>query len=261
MAYIIAFALSLVLACPSFAATWTTGAPMTILEGVVFATALDGKLYVLGLADGSVGASDMWLNTVETYDPTTNTWTVGALAPPSSGVPIPSASINGKDYVIGEMEGLGAPNTLWIHDLATDGWAIGPPMPTVRIHFALAAVGGKLYAVGGMKDGFLQKTLDIYDPVTRRWTTGRPMPTARMALAAHAIGGKLYTIGGRNGEQALKCVEIYNPATDRWTTGPPMPTARMGFASGVIDGRLYVVGGWGSLNIFNELNTLEIFTP
>ena len=72
------------------------------------AAAIDGKLYAVG----GFNLSGFWLNTLEVYDPATNTWTTKA-SMPTSRRELAAGVINGKLYAVG---GTGDPTTLEVYE-------------------------------------------------------------------------------------------------------------------------------------------------
>ena len=91
------------------------------------------------------------LDTLEVYDPTTNTWET--LAPmPTGRSGIAGAVVNGCLYVFGG-EGARRPggtfNENEVYDPRTNSWESAPPMPTARHGIGAAVVGTEMYIPGG----------------------------------------------------------------------------------------------------------------
>src|SRR5437763_13869851 len=175
--------------------------------GFVVVAGADGRLYVIGGADLS-GT----LQTVEAYDPSTNTW-----------------ACSSDDASAGCAT----------HSLA--------PLPTPRQRLA-AALGddGRLYVLGGYNpSGGYLATVEAYAPTTNIWSTVASMPTPRGFLAAARGGdGRLYAIGGYNGRQALSTVQAYTPSSNTWATVASLPTARdFAVAATGPGGQIHVLGG------------------
>jgi len=62
------------------------------------------------------------------------------------------SALDGKIYVIGGFTGLvhmGAQNSAFVYDPATDGWLRLPNLSSPRGSVAVAAVDGKLHVFGG----------------------------------------------------------------------------------------------------------------
>jgi N-acetylneuraminic acid mutarotase len=123
----------------------------TARTGLGLAAALNGKLYAVGGAAGSTA-----LDTVEEYDPVSNTWATRAQMPTArTGLGLATAT-NGKLYAVGgnaspqTCPSIGFCGKVEEYDPATNAWTPKASMPIPRISPGLAAApNGKLYAVGG----------------------------------------------------------------------------------------------------------------
>jgi N-acetylneuraminic acid mutarotase len=161
--------------------------------------ALGGSLYVIG-GMASNGAS---VNTVEVYNPATNTWSA---APPlgtrrdNAG----AAVLGGQIFVFGgrtrETNGTG-PGTLdsvEMLDAASGTWVAKASMPTGRRTMVVGLLRGRAQLMGGERtasgDTFPQN--EEYDPATNTWRTLTPMNPGRHGAAGGTINGKVYMVGG-----------------------------------------------------------------
>ncbi len=200
--------------------SWSTLAPMPTARVSHAVAALDGKLFVVG------GVSQCplclpQLQTIEVYDPVSNTWDLTPRAlMPTGREGASAAAIDGKLYVVGGL----------VRD------------PTNQFIFSVTDV------------------VEVYDPVSNTWDiTKMPMPTPRANAAVEVIEGKFHVVGGQDFLGGIFAIhEVYDPLTDTWSTLEPMPTARVDPMTGVIDNRLYVAGGSGAAG---TLDILEVFTP
>jgi N-acetylneuraminic acid mutarotase len=81
--------------------TWTQKASMNIARGVFAAVVNNGRIYVCGGVTNPSGEEEFWQQSVEEYDPTTDTWTiVGYLPIPISNLGA-AAPYSGSFYVLG----------------------------------------------------------------------------------------------------------------------------------------------------------------
>lgn len=233
--------------------TWRTAAPAPTKRTEVTASALKGKIYVVGgFTEPSLGnlTSLAITDAVEAYDPATDRWTT---APPLPNKVHHAAStvIAGELYVVGgftqSLLSVWKPiASLYIYDPEAGAWSEGPPMPTPRGALAAAEVDGKLYTVGGYDGNGNSGAVEVYDPLTNRWTAKAPLPTPRDHLAAVAVKNRLYAVGGRLNRdygRNLAVAEVYDPAVDRWARVKELPTPRSGITAAAMFDTIYVLGG------------------
>ncbi len=243
---------------------WVRKADMLTRRGVhAVAVGPDNRIYVFGGGQPDVLA----FNTVEAYDPVTNTWTARANMPTARQELAAATAPNGRIYVAGGAASRAdavALTTLEEYDPITNTWASRAPMPTARIGLALVtAPNGRLYAIGGYSTAAntALSHVEEYDPTTNQWTRRADMPTPRTRFGA-TLGsdGRIYAVGGDFGGFAPQAtLEVYDPIANSWQTRAPMPSARPeGAAATAANGRIYVVGGF--LNNV-ELRLVEEYTP
>jgi N-acetylneuraminic acid mutarotase len=183
-------------------------APMpTQRERVAVATGPDGKIYAIGGYNGGP------LDTVEAYDPGTNTWTTEASMPTARYYLAAVTGPDGQIYAIGGFNGSSFLSTVEAYDPSTNTWTTVASMPTARYYLAAASgPDGRIYAIGGLNSSGDASTVDAYNSSTNTWTTVASIPTARYGLAA-ATGadGRIYAIGGVDANGVVNTVEAYSP--------------------------------------------------
>jgi N-acetylneuraminic acid mutarotase len=141
---------------------WTLLAPIPVGMNHT-ASATDGaKLYLFG--GRAIGnAPDNGYNTVQIYDPASNSW-VSSSDTGSTLAPLPQARggmgkaifYNGDFYIMGgeTVNGSGATanhvyNRVDIYNVASNNWRLGTPMPTARHGICPALRGNRVYVAGG----------------------------------------------------------------------------------------------------------------
>jgi N-acetylneuraminic acid mutarotase len=250
--------------------SWTTQASLSTPRfALAGAAGHDGLLYAFGGDNGTATNNNAFLNSVEAYDPATNTWAPRASMPTPRAFMAAATAPDGQIYVVGGFSGsLQSADvslaTLEAYNPATNSWTTRASMPTARDSLAAAfGADGNLYVfggeTGGQGTGPYLSTVEAYNPASNTWSTRASMPTARDFLAAApGSDGLIYVVGGFNGSD-LSTVEAYNPATNSWTTKASMPTARGGLAATTAsDGQLYAVGGFQGSGF---AGTLEAYDP
>ena len=139
-------------------------------------------LYAVGGA--TAAPNNTALDTVEVYDPATDSWTHKQHLNTPRGAPA-VAAVNGKIYAIGgERENHGAIDTVEEFDPATNTWTTkASEMPHPRNAVGCCHRGRQdLYHGWRNAEGIIS-TVDVYDPSLDTWTTVASLPTARDFLA------------------------------------------------------------------------------
>jgi len=126
---------------------WSVKAPMLVSRFGPAVAVANGRLYVFGGADYALngGASTA---SVESYDPTTNTWTLRAPMPVAR-VDGAAVGSNGLIYVMGGSTTNAALASVVAYDPVANTWSTVTPMQTARISLGAAAVNNTVYAIGG----------------------------------------------------------------------------------------------------------------
>jgi N-acetylneuraminic acid mutarotase len=244
-------------AVPEFATasnTWTTRAPMLDARfehaaGVVNDASGRSMLYVIG---------GMGPSRVDTYNPSTNTWSKRAAMPAQRVRPSGVGVISGKLYLPGGIDDDNGQltKTLYVYDSRTNTWTRKQDLPRTAFGGVSGVINGKLYVLIGAYTRLLYR----YDPATNRWTRLADCPEVHTDGAGGVVGGRLYVVGGQAHVNATvsRRLHVYDPVTNRWTTKAPMPTGRTEAAAVVLNRKLYVMGGArGS----TALRTVEAYDP
>jgi N-acetylneuraminic acid mutarotase len=133
--------------------SWTIMAPLPTAVVHCISAVMDNKIYVFGNGD-----------TVQIYEPQTNTWSYGpSSAPMSYGAVAATTGVCApkKIYLIGG----GSINQIF--DPKTETWSTGAAMPTPRQFFSVAVVDDLLYVIGGENwQGGVKITYDVNERYT-----------------------------------------------------------------------------------------------
>ncbi len=228
---------------------WQTKASMPTARSGLTASALNGRIYVIGGYNGN-GLGYLSLN--EEYDPTTDTWQKKAPMPTPRSL-LASVALNGKIYVIGGYNSQKielSENEAYIPSV--DAWQKKAPMPTPRDGLGLAVTNGKIYAIGGWDGNRYIAVNEEYDPTKNTWQKKASMPTPRDGLGLAVANGKIYAIGGINNSGYLSTNEMYDPIKNTWQKKAPMPTPRNNLAVAAVGQKIYAIGGWNIENLNNN---------
>ena len=230
--------------------TWTARAPMAVRRwhpaAAVLNNGIKDLLYVVG---GSTGVGTR-TDTMEAYDPDTDTWTMRAPMPGGQRSNMGAAVLNGLLYVAGgatcDFAFACITNVVEVYDPVNDRWLPNAaPMPHAQYSMSIGVIGGLLYVSAGgntssTNDAF--RFVDAYDPVTDTWTSRAPAPRPRAFVETTVSNGRLWAIGGEAPFYAS--ADVYDAASDTWISGPDLPRPMAEGAAVTIDGIVYVFGGF-----------------
>jgi N-acetylneuraminic acid mutarotase len=252
----IAVAILVVLTIPASAVaiTWTTMRPAPVSKTEAMRAVVNGRLYVLGGFTASPFAPS---NTVQVYDPASNTWGTAPNLPRKlthTAVAVDGTSIYLAGGYFGETASSQtfATRDVWRFDTAQSRYVALPALPQARGSGGLVVVGRSLHFYGGVDlsraDRGEHWSLDLANPAAG-WTARAAMPNPRSHLGYAVLKGKIYAIGGQRGTDAAlipqATVHVYDPATNTWSAGPSLPLALSHISSSVVvvNGRLFILGG------------------
>jgi len=181
--------------------TWdTTKTPMPTRRAHISASAVKGKIYVMG-GSKQGGAEYAGLNTVEVYDPATDTWeTKNSM--PTLRFGLSTSVLDEKIYAIGGRHYPEKPkivSTVEMYDPVTDEWTEKKDMPTQRYYQSSSVINGKIYAIGGWyscTNGPIYQRVEEYDPAEDKWIVKTNLPDEIAGLGTCSVNGKIYAIGG-----------------------------------------------------------------
>ena len=225
---------------------WTQKANIPTARTYAASCELNGKIHVIG------GAQDLnsSLNTMEVYDPVTDSWDTTKAPMPTGRTEMCVAAVNGKIYAIsGAPHHSGNPvGMVAEYDPVTDTWDTNNlPIPTPRSEAAYGVINNKIFIAGGnISSTFtVSKKLEIYDPATNTWTAGANMLSGRYGAKGAVLNDTLYVIGGTFGSPwtGQPSVQKYDPVSDTWVWGTSLNNGRGGHTANTLNDFIYVIGG------------------
>jgi hypothetical protein len=224
---------------------WQEATPLNTPRYSHASAVLDGRIYVIG----GVTTDYVNLNSVEIYDPASNTWVYGTPIP----VPVFRATaevIDGKIYVFTP----GRQYTVWYYDPADDQWWSGAQMVyDDQAHGSAAIPSEPLIAIvtpNGSQSGLLRVL--YYNPADFTWLEGTPVQWSDhrwFSVAARQLTDAtfLYIVGGYRQFASQKVYdsalryEIYGRSWDDFVG--TLNTPRYHAAAVDFNGRVTVLGG------------------
>ena len=191
--------------------SWVKKADLPIPRSTLTASAVDGKIYVIGGWTGPIVTSS-YLSQIDVYDPMLDSWEQRSNLPTlRNGF---SAVVDEKIYVIGGWRPDQFFPTVEVYNPVTDTWAQKQDMPTPKNAFSASVVTGKIYVTGGTTAFVYGISPDVfeYNPPTDNWTQKRNMLESRSWQASSAVNGFIYVIGGdtTGGVGRSSAVEAYD---------------------------------------------------
>ena len=190
--------------------TWETLAQKPTTVAAAPTTVYNDEIYLFSGYFDSVNPSQDHVdyNTVECYDPNSNTWRFVTNMPKTlSNFGI--ATIGDKAYLFGGHASGSSSlcDEVISYDFQTDKWTTSAyqPMPVQKAFpYSVSApvIDGKVYLIGGWEligsEFATDNRVDIYNPAMNTWEKGTPLP---LPLGDHItlnIGTKIYVLGGDN---------------------------------------------------------------
>jgi N-acetylneuraminic acid mutarotase len=214
-----------------------------------------GKVYLIGGIGGGSGGR------VQIYDPSTDSWSLGADMPWSGGS-VSTAVIGGKILAAGGLTAGGSTvSNCASYDPLANTWTGKAPMPGGRNHAAAGTDGSKLFVFGGRVGSSTTNgsgSLMVYDPATNTWTSSgapgsslAPLPEARGGMGKavflrgefHLFGGETLDDPDANDDRVYERVDVYDPRTNAWRAEAPMPHPRHGIFPVLFQGHVFLAGG------------------
>jgi len=270
-----AISISLALAIPAAAQTWSSAGNMAIARVEHRATFLtDGRVLVTGGFSPSSGNGGYNTMLAEIYDPTTNAWSATGSTVNGRVGHTATRLADGKVLVAGGINGNICANdiTTELYNPATDTWSVSGNLPFATYgHTATLLVDGRvLLAGGGNRCGAVFSSAALFDPATGAWSTTGSMTTGREWHSAVRLSdGRVLVAGGEGVSPfpTLSSAEIYDPASGTWSPTGSMATTRCGcsaeFLTLLADGRVLAAAGFSGManNVVPNGPSTEIYDP
>jgi N-acetylneuraminic acid mutarotase len=248
---------------------WTSKAPMPTARFAFGAAQAGGIIYAVG---GELIDNCTFINTLEAYDPATDSWSnLSSMPTPRRSSSNFAAAVDGILYVVGGSTCCGCQtDAVETYDPTTNSWSTKAPISAPRRDVGLAVLFDNtlnrniLYAIGGGHDDnpgvTYFDTVEAYDPPTNMWTLKQHLNVARSPAVAVA-NGKIYAMGGVDGE-GLVSIEEYDPIANTWTTKmATVPSSHSAFyAAATLNNKIYVIGGDDAAG-YNSVASVDVYDP
>ncbi|XP_049344242.1 uncharacterized protein LOC125808607 [Solanum verrucosum] len=249
--------------------------PMHSVQSYAGVAELCGQLFVFGGGDGgAIGAESLWYDTVVSYKPATNMWTLHPPLKTKKGT-LAGATWKDRIFAIGGANVIVCFSEVEMYDPQFGCWFNTRPMSQKRSCLAAAELNGALYAVGGYDGSNYLATAERFDP--REFVgNNKKYEYEKRISYIDCVGWEVvcyqffvlfdckssrrgYALGGYDGSTMVRSTEIYDPRLATWMVGEPMELARGYSAAAVLQDSIYVIGGVKS----NEeiVDVIECYKP
>lgn len=212
---------------------------------------------------------DSCLSSLESYDPTNNSWSFQE-GMQSQRTAVSMAALNNHIYCLGgERENPESRSeTLYLNDAERyspqfNRWTDICRLIIPRSFGAATICREKMYAIGGENNQRCHNTTEMYDEARNEWHLAQPMNCVRSGVCATTIENRMYVIGGHdnyNNYMQHNTVESYDPREGKWTYCMSLNIGRSGATAAALDGKIYLAGG-RNRQLGNFFGLCECYEP
>ncbi len=267
--------------------TWATRANMPSGVNVPGSAVIAGKLWVFGGGNPFTGPGTMptsgktgvraWFNrllhpdttnTLQVYDPATNSWTSGPSLNQQRSFPA-GTDVGNTAVAVGGYTGSSTTTSVEVNmagggcasptptvppsatptgsPSCTPGgtpgaWVIASPYPIPDVRYGFAQTATHFYVFGGVSNGTRVPDVNRMDIATGMWQSRASMPFSSEAPTCALMPGTnfVYCTEGDTGSGFAR----YDIVADSWTSLASIPGGdHYGSASGAFNGKVFVAGG------------------
>jgi hypothetical protein len=220
-----------------------------------------GQVLVTGGCAGR--GCDLYLDSVELFDPDTQSFQPGPpLSTPRAGH-VAIALPDGRVLVAGGWTGQGATASAEIYDPATGQWTAPGEMTDARESLmAVPLPEGRVLLTGGSGGQDNLASAEVFDPATAAFSPVGPMGTNHYLATALADGRVLLTGGQDPAGAIVPSAEIFDPATGEFQPAGEMVVPRIKHAGALLaDGRILILGGSDTRGYSGRFRSTEFYDP
>jgi N-acetylneuraminic acid mutarotase len=199
----------------------------------VAARGADGRVRIYAIGGRDDSKSGNGLNTVEAYDPATDTWAAMAPMPTHRHALAATRGPDGRIYAIGGTnDRVFATDAVEVYEAVKDCWVRVTPMPYGQECAAATFTpgpAGEVLVLGGWDTRHEPlRGAVAYNPRTDTWRSLAELPTARAAAGAVTIAGadgcvRVYVLGGTYGGSKGQCDNGRQDVVEEYCFRPASP--------------------------------------
>lgn len=221
----------------------TLSATLSVSRMYAYCAAVNGKIYLIGgVTNGSTSPS----NTIEAFDPATNTITACTNLPTAFRTMNCNSCVvvGSKIYIMGYLYGSGTYNLSILYYDTENDTVVDTGKKGITCNAACVYVNGKIYGFGGVSSGgsFSGKYWS-FDPVALEVTTLGTYSYNYMS-AASVDNEKIYLFQGYDNNNFKNAIQVYDVSTNTFQTLSIQTSALLGRRNVVVDGLdIYIMLG------------------
>ena len=228
---------------------WVRKADMPVSRNKGSATAVYGKIYLVGGGETRVDA----------YDPATDTWEEKSPMPVARYATT-SAAVNDKIYVFGS-DG----QRVDVYDPALDSWSQNGDMPAEYDFVRCTSVGDQIAVMGDTSSKWYDPNIEVrmYTPAEDKWELMGTLPSdmERTAFALAAVDSYVFVIGGYKGDLDPKQTLRYHAGTDDIEEEGWLGEARSFLTAVSMDGEVFAIGGHTDAGYKDAVESYDLAHP
>ncbi|KHN24901.1 Kelch-like protein 18 [Glycine soja] len=202
--------------------------PMSLVRSYALVVWLNGEIYVFGGGNGYV-----WYDTVESYNPVHDSWTLCRSLNQKKGR-LSGAALNDKLFVVGGGNGVDSFSDVEMLELDIGRW-----IPT---HSMLDKEQLIL-----LKDTVVSVLQCVNLDHANLMLFQNILPKSQAICTQDDFekngGNNQYALGGFDGDKIVPSIEVFDPRLGAWTIGEPMNHRRGYSAVVVVKESIYMIGG------------------
>ncbi|MCB9057714.1 MAG: T9SS type A sorting domain-containing protein [Calditrichae bacterium] len=239
-----------------YADEWKNGTYINEPRAGASALTWNGKIYLFG----GKSINNSVLNTVEVYDPASNSWTSNIVAPFRNARYNASAVVwDNKFYLIGGRDIDDVFRSVEVYDPVQNTWQEAHELRTEREGHTSVVFNNRIYTIGGQKSNFdLVEEIEWYDSQEQKWEKAAfDIYYPRSALFSAVYNEQFYMFGGYYyGLSATACKAYFDGDIYDWEITTSLAEPRAYGATAVIDSLIYIIGGETATG---KTNLVEIY--
>jgi len=197
--------------------TWASRATLASAQWEGASAVWNGRLYIIGWRN----TTPTVLNTVQYYDPVSNTYTTGLAAIPSArwNTQHQGITVGNTIYLVsGKDSGGTNQTTMYAYNPVANTWGTLAVVPAALHWSAVAGMvldgAGKIFVISWNTTGIVTTNYE-YNIVTNTWATRTAVGTGTILHSAEAYNGKVYYLGWYTWAASAQNIE-YSPLRTRY---------------------------------------------